>query len=398
MKLRIWGAFALLGCSLILCSAPAAGAPIVVRKSVRNNPTISCEVSGNPQLAEAVRRFVGVSGWFDLVRSNADYQLKVTSGGQTTVELSIGGAPIANWNISGETDARALAKKIVDLVIERSFKELKVKGFCHTKIAFCTETGKGVRNIYTCDIDGGATAQITRFNAVCVEPCWMPNAKSICYSRYTPSGLEVIETTVGKPSRSRVLVNSRGINSGVAVSPSGREMALLQSFDHQVDLYIMPLGGKQRIRLTKGIDVEASPCWNPAGNKLAFVSDSGGAPRIFICNRDGSGKKRLPSIGADAVTPDWSGDDRIVYAARYQGSYTLGVYDLKTNTNSKVTDEPGSYESPAWAPDNRQVVCKRTLGGKSSLVVVDTRTGRVRQLLNSPYNLSMPCWSPGDAK
>ena len=398
MKLhRFISIAALSGILTALLPLAAPGAPIVVRKQVRNNPTISCEVSGNPQLSEAVRRLLSVCGWFDPVRGNADYQLKVNYAGQAAVELSIGGAPIANWNVSGG-DARDLAKKIVDLVIEKSFKELKVKGFCHTKIAFCAETGKGVRNIYTCDIDGESTTQITRFPAICAEPCWTPNAKSICYSKYTSTGIDVIETTVDKPSRSRILANSRGINSGVAISPSGQEMVLLQSFDHQVDLYITSLNNRRLRRLTKGIAVEASPCWNPAGTQIAYVSDAGGSPRIFICNRDGSGKKRLPSIGSDAVTPDWSGDDRIVYATRYQGSYTLGVYDLKSGTNSKVTDEPGNYESPAWAPDNRQVVCKRTLGGKSSLVVVDTRTGRVRQLLNSPYNLSMPCWSPGNAQ
>ena len=55
---------------------------------------------------------------------------------------------------------------------------------------------------------------------------------------------------------------------------------------------------------------------------------------------------------------------------------------------------PGTWESPAWAADNRHVVCKRSDGAKSALYVVDTWTGRARLLLSTPYNLSMPVWSP----
>lgn len=372
--------------------------PIVVRKSVRENPTVSCNVSGNAELNREVRRFLAACGWFDPVNGDADYSVDIVSfGNQAKVSLGIGGAPLANWNISGNSGNRELAKKIVDLIIERSFKDLKIKGFCQSRIAFCTRTAAGVSNIYACDIDGGNVTQLTRFNSICIEPCWGPKARSICYSKYNRTGIDVIETTVGGPSRSRILSAAKGINSGVAVSPGGNEMALILSFDHQVDLYVVSFGGK-RIRLTKGIAVEASPCWSPDGSKLAYVSDDRGAPRIYTCNRNGANKTRLPSIGYDAVTPDWSSDNRIVYAARTQGRYTLGVYDLKTGRNEKITDAPGNFESPAWAPDNRQVVCKRTLNGKSELVIVDTRTGKVRTLLSTPYQLSMPAWSPCDAK
>ena len=124
------------------------------------------------------------------------------------------------------------------------------------------------------------------------------------------------------------------------------------------------------------------------------MSDETGAPRIFIASLDGSGRKRLPTIGSDAVTPDWSSDGKIVYATRVNGSYTLAVYDLKSGKNERITEMPGTWESPAWAADNRHVVCKRSDGAKSALYVVDTWTGRARLLLSTPYNLSMPVWSP----
>ncbi len=372
-----------------------AAPPIVVSKTVRDNPTIELKISGNAALDNAVRNFLAASGWFDVTNNVGDYRLQLTpSGNGVRCDLDLAGAPLDTWNASAP-DVRTMAKLIVDHAIERSFSDLKIKGFCTSRIAFCAKTASGVRNIYACDIDGNDIVQLTNFNSLCVEPCWTPGGRSICYSKYGRTGIDIIETTVGGVKKSRILTAFKGINTGAAVSPNGQEIAAILSFDHQVDLYVMGIYSRKLRRLTKNIEVEASPCWSPDGSRIAYVSEQGGgSTRIIICNRDGSGKKRLPAVGSDAVTPDWSGDDKIVYASRVGGSYTICVFDLKNNENRRVTEEPGSFESPAWAADNRQVVCKRVSGRQSDLVVVDTRTGKVRKLLSMQYELSMPAWSP----
>ena len=113
------------------------------------------------------------------------------------------------------------------------------------------------------------------------------------------------------------------------------------------------------------------------------MSVGGGAPKL------------LASVGREAVTPDWSEDDQLVYATSVGGSYTLAVLNLKTGENLRATMVPGTWESPAWGPDNRQVVCKRSDGPRASLFIVDTWTGKARQLLMTKNHLSMPCWSKG---
>ena len=377
----------------------AAAAPIVVTKTVTENPTIHfAGIAGHPELSRAVADFLGVCGWFDRAAdaARADYLLSGNAAGDiVTLNLSCGGAPMGEWRIRIGADPRRFAKTAVDALIEKSFRDLKVRGFCHTRIAFCAETAPGIRNVYCCDIDGGDVKQLTHFRATCVEPAWTPGGKSVCYSKYGNSSISVIETLVAPPHRSRVLSSFNGINTGAAVSPDGRNMAVILSFDHQVDLYVRDLTSRRLRRLTRGIAVEASPCWSPDGREIAYVSDESGSPRIWIVGAAGGNRRRIPTIGADAVTPDWSGDGQIVFAARIGGSYTLGVHDLKTGKTRRVTTAPGTWESPSWAPDNRQVVCKRTEGGRSALYVVDTRTGRVRPLLATGWNLSTPAWSPG---
>ena len=377
----------------------ASAQPIVVAKRIADNPTIHFTgVPGNAELSREIDNFLAVCGWFDRAAEagKADYLLAGSvADGSVVFDLSIGGAPVARWRFRSGADPRALAKSAVDAVIEKSFRELKVRGFCHTRIAFCAETSPGIRNIYICDIDGNDVKQLTRFRSTCVEPAWTPGGRSVCYSKYGNSSISVVETLIAPPHRSRILSSFNGINTGAAVSPDGGKMAVILSFDHMVDLYVRDLATRRLRRLTRGIAVEASPCWSPDGREIAYVSDESGSPRIHIVGVDGGARRRLPTIGADAVTPDWSGDGQIVFASRVGGSYTLGVHDLKSGKTRRVTEAPGNWESPSWAPDNRQVVCRRTEGGRSSLCVVDTRTGRVRQLLATRWNLSTPAWSPG---
>jgi len=384
---------------LTLASLPVLAAParIKVEKQARQNPTISFNGAGiDAQLANEVGNFLAVCGWFDLGQpGKAEYDLKLRGdGGSVIADLAVGGAQIASWRFSRGGSARATAKLIVDTLIERSFRELKVRGFCNSRIAFCAETAPGIRNIYLCDIDGRDVEQLTHFRALCVEPCWSPSRRSVFYSKYGRAGIEVLETTVKPPVMTRIVSAFRGINTGAAISPDGNKMAVILSFDHMVDLYIMEISTRKLSRLTRGLSVEASPCWSPDGQRLAYVTDETGSPRINIVSIGGGRRQRLPTIGADAVTPDWSDDGKIVFASRVGRAYTLAVYDFKTGKATRITDAPGNWESPAWAADNRQVVCKRTHLGKSGLYVVDTYSGRVRELLSTGYPLSMPAWSP----
>jgi TolB protein len=378
-------------------SAFAEPASITVKKKARTNPTISFNGgAADAELAREVGKFLAVCGWFDMGQAGkSEYALTLRGeGGAVVADLSYAGKPFASWRFTRTASSRATAKLIVDTVIERSFRELKVRGFCNSRIAFCAETSPGIRNIYLCDIDGRSVEQLTNFRSLCVEPCWNPSGRSVFYSKYSRTGIDVLETTVGARKMTRVISGFRGLNTGAAVSPDGSKMAVILSFDHLVDLYVMEIGSRKLTRLTKGLAVEASPCWSPDGRQIAFVSDGGGQPRIYVTGVNGGKRMRLPTVGVDAVTPDWSTDGKIVFASRVGGAYTLGVYDFKTGNSTRVTTAPGSWESPAWAADNRQVVCKRTHLGRSGLFVVDTYTGQVRELLSTGYKLSMPAWSP----
>ncbi len=387
-------------CLSTLSASAGSTRVIEIRKKAELNPTIRLNsTSGSEILNNELRNFLAVCGWFDVTdNDNADYVLQLSTAGSVNFTLLQGKNPIASWKIRNHPNQRSVAKTVVDTTIEYLFKQLKVRGFCHSRIAFCAETAPGIRNVYLCDIDGRELETLTNYRTLNVEPCWSPDARTVCFSKYGKSGIDIVETTIRKPRMSRILSSFNGINTGAAISPDGKYMAAILSPDHKVDLYLLGLHRKERRRLTRGIAVEASPCWSPDGKQLAFVSDRNGSPRIFVIDASGRNMRMLPVVpgGVDAVTPAWSGDDKIAYATRLRrgGSYVLAVYNLVTGENKVVTTGSGSWESPGWAADNRQVVCKRTLNGKSSLYIVDTKTGRERMLLRTGTQLFDPAWSP----
>ncbi len=388
----------LFAAAAVFFAVQTRGAGVIeIRKKAEVNPTITfAGVPGDAALGAEVRNILAVCGWFDLNSAgSSDYELKMSP---ELLQLYRGKQLLKAWRIPRSADKRRVAKTVVDTVIEYVFEQLKVRGFCHSRIAFAAETAPGVRNIFLCDIDGRNLEQLTKYRTLNVEPCWSPDGRTVCFSKYNQAGIDIVETTVRQPRRSRVISSFRGINAGAAISPDGKYLAAILSPDHQVDLYVLGLHQKMTRRLSKGIAVEASPCWSPNGEHLAFVSDRRGNPRIFVINARGGEAKMIPLIsgGVDAVTPAWSGDGKIAYATRLRGTsgYVLALYDFKSEESRIITRGAGSWESPEWAADNRQVVCKRTLNGKSELWIVDTITGRERMLLRTGNRLFDPAWSP----
>lgn len=384
-------------------AAPATG--VITKAASRDlmNPTLAyAGVSGNKAVSDAVGSFIRACGWFDVRNAGAgepDYVLSGTAqGGSFTLLVQLGGAPLFKGAfpiVAGQE--RETAKKAVDAVLAAVFKQFKVKGICNSKIVFCLESSPGVRNLFMCDIDGKGVKQLTKFNSLCVEPGWFPNGESVAYTKYNRSSTDILETRIDS-GQTRRLASYPGLNVGAAIHPKGQYLALILSLDNQVELYVKPLNSANKRRMTSSRAVEAAPCWSPDGNNICYVTDEGSrVPRLASVNVATKQSQRIPTFSQDASTPDWSDDNKIVYSCKQGAYYALAVVDLndvKGKMSGIVVGSAGDWESPSWAPDNRHVVCIRTLGRKSSLYIVDTFSKNERLLFTTDKNLYMPAWSP----
>lgn len=114
---------------------------------------------------------------------------------------------------------------------------------------------------------------------------------------------------------------------------------------------------------------------------------------------DGSHLRRVTSEGrgtdwTPALAPD---DRRIAYIRNVRvhpraHSY-LQVVDRRTGRIRRLSAD--DMASPAWAPGGRRIVAEAVVGdNKSRLVVIDSRTRRIRPLGSTGWLQVEPAWSP----
>ncbi len=377
--------------------------PVIIIKSAAGesgDATINFTgISGNDELNALIPIFIRASGWLKPQASGADYMLRGAANSTTCDFVIYSGETKLYAERVSFSNPREGAQKVVDSVLQQLIRKENVKELCQSRIAFCVTLAKGKSEIYTCDIAGGDLKQITDFGSFCVEPSWAPHSRSIGYTKYNKSSTDILETRL-KPLGTRRLTSFPGLNVGAAFDPAFKRLAFVGSFENVVELYVQDIGGKSQTRLSKGSGVEASPCWNPAGDTICYVSNEGGrTPRLFTVNLAAKTRTRLKTLGSEAATPDWSVKNQIVYAAKVNGSYKLAVLDMNGDNEPQIiSSDAGEWESPSWAPDGRHIVCARTVGGKTSLYIVDATDGASRLLLQTNNKLTMPSWSPGAVK
>jgi TolB protein len=92
------------------------------------------------------------------------------------------------------------------------------------------------------------------------------------------------------------------------------------------------------------------------------------------------------------ASPDWSPDGRAIAYEQQNGNFQVFMIDLRDRVPKQLTSE-GENEDPSWAPDGRHIVFTSSRGGDKQLWILDTESGRARQLTHS-RGARLAAWSP----
>jgi TolB protein len=264
------------------------------------------------------------------------------------------------------------------------------RGIAQTRIAYINDELKIV------DSDGAETRAITTGRGA-LSPAWSPTGLSVVFTVLGNAGTQVQELDVRTGRTRRVSQIRAGLNITPVYQPGGNAILYAQGTGNGTDLVLAPLdsGTAKRITVGRGTD-NNSPSYSPDGHQIAFISGKSGSPQLYIMDADGSNVQLLTpyksGVRSYRAGPDWSPDGRAIAYEQQMGNFQVFMIDLRDRVPKQLTSE-GENEDPSWAPDGRHIVFTSTRGGDKQLWILDTESGRARQLTHT-RGARLAAWSP----
>lgn len=159
------------------------------------------------------------------------------------------------------------------------------------------------------------------------------------------------------------------------------------------------------------IPVYVAPALSNDGRQIAYISTGSlFRAQVFLdlYLADATTGKRLKQLTNSTLNPEteelryaysqsaFSPDGRLLaYTAQRQGRDALFVLDVRSRRVVQRLDTGlDQMIAPSWSPDGRRIVFAGSYGGFSNMYMIDADGSDLRQLTNDSYGVLMPSWSP----
>jgi TolB protein len=270
-------------------------------------------------------------------------------------------------------------------------------GVANSRIIFCRDEGQGVKEIYQADRDGSNIIKLTNHKTLTMSPTLSRDGK-LAYLTYSPR-----PTIWGQKAAGGPFVRIFPPNDDYAFNvytpvwnPDGKRMAFVQTDGKgNTDIMLLDVESGRLRRLTGLNDINSEMCWNPAGNRLAFVSGRDGTPQIYLMDDDGTNVRKLDFGGPYNSSPAWSPDgSMIAFVSRFEDDIDLFLYKFGDPNPYQITTGFANSENPAWSPDSRQIIFSSTREGGSRLYFTDLSGNQIERAM-SRGGCQQPIWVRG---
>lgn len=302
------------------------------------------------------------------------------------------------FNDVPRSELRFLAHQISDAIYQNITGN---RGYFRTRLAyvevFNPTSHAGTWELVVSDYDGFSPHILLKQHTPIASPAWSPDGKQLAYVSYVGNRQAIFTITLATGQR-RIVANFPGMNSAPAWSPDQKLMAMALSGTDTTDetnLFTMNMGNHYLTRYTS-FGSNTSPAFSPDGNSIAFNSDRGGSPQIYLLDLPSKNITRLSYTGVNNYDPVFTPDGKNLVIMTQQnagGPINLATLNLATNTINIITS--GQLDkSPSVAP-NGDMVVYANYDSPHGILAETSLDGTVQiKLPATDGTVQSPAWSP----
>lgn len=294
-------------------------------------------------------------------------------------------------------------------------------GVASTKIVYTMKiqepkTNKWISEVWEADYDGKNARQVTTGDNFCVTPVHIPPKPG-----FASGSLLFVSYKIGQPKIylaslkdgvGRRVSKLRGNQLTPAISRQRDKIAFVSDVAGNPDLFLQPFnaegGGVEKpVQLSSAKKAtHSSPTFSPDGNRIAYVCDKDGSPKIYILDISNPNLKPkdlkptlLTKYNKENSAPSWSPDgSKIAYCAKTNGVRQIWIYDFETKREIQITQGSGNKENPVWAPNSLHLVFNSTGGESSELFLINLNQQEAVKITSGAGQKRYPSWEPRTSK
>lgn len=212
-------------------------------------------------------------------------------------------------------------------------------------------TRDGNYDLYSVPLAGGVEQRLTRTAENEITPALSPDGTRLLFGRGTPPTLFLARADASSPAPLAPSLGVAGVKTeaNAAWSPTGDRVAFMSNGGGNPDVYLWT-GAGPPTRVVAGDAYDGDPAWSPDGTRIVFVSARGNLELYTLTLASGQLTRLTSRDGADAF-PVWLRDGRIVYVAYTDDTRRLFWLDPERPAETHEIPLPaGEAHNPAALP------------------------------------------------
>jgi Tol biopolymer transport system component len=223
--------------------------------------------------------------------------------------------------------------------------------------------------VYTVATWGGTPTRIATLTGLPSGIAWTGDDKRLILSLNQTSGDELLQVTLANGSVQKL--NFGQDAAWPAISRNGDRLAFANSFDN-VNIWRKDLShpDSPAVELLVSTREQTNPTYSPDGMHIAFESNRGGVPEIWVSDSDGSNLVQISRLNNYATgTPRWSPDGtKIAFDSWSRGHAEVYLVDFSELMPRKLVMNFSVMFQPSWSHDGNWIYFLSFVGGEAPRV------------------------------